>query len=469
MKRLSVLFAVLPLTLSSLSVSGESLSDIYQLAVKNDAQLKMAKAQLHADLETEKLALSTMLPQVSGSYSYTDTDSDSSSIRYAEVGGVASPIDVRAKTDSDTKGFRLSLSQSIFDLSNWFSFKSGQEVSKQAKATFAANQQNLILRTVSAYFAVLRAKDNLQANLAQERALERQLEQTRQRFDVGLIAITDVYEAQAAYDLARVQRIEYENAVAVAIEQLSVLTGQQHGQLNVLAESFPIAQPNPADRAQWVEFALANNYSLAAARYAEDAASANAKAKKAGHLPTLSGSYTYSDFDTNGSTRVFPVTPSSPEGSQDTKQWALTLSAPLYSGGAVSATRRQAAQQFNRAREQRIYLTRDTIANTRSQHMTVMSNVSRVAARKQSIVSSKSALDATQAGYDVGTRNVVDVLNAQNALYSAQRDYANSRYDYVIAMMQLKEQAGQLSPEDIVKLDTYLQPASVKATANGGL
>ncbi len=466
MKRLFVLFAVLPL---SLPVSGESLSDIYQLAVKNDAQLKMAEAQLQADLETEKLALSAMLPQLGASYSYTDTDSDSRSVSYADVGGVATPIDVRADSDYDTKGFRLSLSQSIFDLSNWFSFKSGQQISKRARATFAANQQGLILRTVSAYFAVLRARDNLQASLAQERALERQLEQTRQRFDVGLIAITDVYEAQAAYDLARVQRIEYENAVAVAIEQLSVLTGQQHGELNVLAENFPITKPNPVDRAQWVDFALANNYSLAAARYAEDAARANAKAKKAGHLPTLSGSYTYSDFDTDGSTRIFPASPGSPDGSQDTKQWALTLSAPLYSGGAVSATRRQAAQQFNLAREQRIHLTRDTIANTRSQHMTVMSNVSRVAARKQSIVSSRSALDATQAGYDVGTRNVVDVLNAQNALYSAQRDYANSRYDYVIAMMRLKQQAGQLSPEDILQLDAYLKPAPVKATGAGGL
>jgi len=146
--------------------------------------------------------------------------------------------------------------------------------------------------------------------------------------------------------------------------------------------------------------------------------------------------------------------------------WQVTLSLPLYSGGAVSANRRKSAQEFNAAREQRINLTRNTITNTRSLHMSVLSDVSRVAARKQSIISSRSAVDATQAGYEVGTRNVVDVLNAQNTLYSAQRDYANSRYDYILNLMRLKEQAGLLSPEDVIKLDSYLEPPA-PATASG--
>lgn len=463
-KKLTVV--LLPVALNMGIAHAESLGDIYQLAVNNDAQLRAEEALYKADLETEKLALSALLPKVSASYSYSNTDLESRSTVLRET-GTLTPTGIRTNRDTDRDGYSLSLSQAIFDVPSWFSFKSGQELSRQAAATFAANQQNLILRTVSAYFAVLRAKDNLQASRAQERALDRQLEQTRQRFDVGLIAITDVYEAQAAYDLSQVQRIEYENAVAVATEKLSVLTGDQHGELNVLVDNFPIKRPEPIKRADWVEFAIKNNYSLSAARYKEEAARANAMAKKSEHLPKVTGSYSYSDYDTDGSMSQYPAgaTPLSPDGSDETQTWSINLSVPLFSGGATSANRRKAAQQFNAAREQRINLTRNTVSNTRSQHMTVMSNVSRVAARKQSIVSSKSALDATQAGYDVGTRNVVDVLNAQNALYSAQRDYANSRYDYIIAMMQLKLQAGQLSPEDIVRLDAYLKPApSVKAS-----
>jgi outer membrane protein len=141
-------------------------------------------------------------------------------------------------------------------------------------------------------------------------------------------------------------------------------------------------------------------------------------------------------------------------------------SMPLYTGGAISANRRRSAQELHASREERINLTRNTVTNTRSLHMTVVSGVSRIAARKQSIVSSKSSLDATQAGCEVGTRNVVDVLNAQNTLFSAQRDYTNSRYDYIINLMRLKEQAGLLSPEDVIRLDAQLKPAPTAAGAS---
>ena len=268
------------------------------------------------------------------------------------------------------------------------------------------------------------------------------------------------YEAQAAYDLSQVSRIVDENNVAVALEQLSVLTGQKHSNLNILKEDFDIKVPEPNDRASWVEFALQNNFALKASEYGEEAARQNAKSKALEHGFTISGSYSYSDDRTDGSlvrtpSTVFDVPPDS---QVDGALWALRVDLPLYSGGAISADRRRAAQEFNASRESRINLSRNTVTNTRSLHMTVNSNVSRVAARAQAIVSSKSALDATQAGYEVGTRNVVDVLNAQNTLSTAQRDYANSRYDYILNMMRLKEQSGLLSPEDVIRLDSYLVP-----------
>ena len=196
-------------------------------------------------------------------------------------------IDGNSVRDIDNEGYDVSLSQTLFNLSAWFGWRAGKETSRQAEANLAAAQQDLIVRVVQAYFAVLRAQDNLRASQAQERAFERQLEQTRQRFEVGLIAITDVYEAEAARDLAQVTRIVDENNVAVAKENLSVLTGQAPGALYVLGEEFDPRPPEPNDRAEWVDFALSNNSELAAARYAEEAARQNATSSKMEHAPTV--------------------------------------------------------------------------------------------------------------------------------------------------------------------------------------
>ena len=456
------------LTLASTITQGESLHDIYELALQNDAQMKAEQAQYLAGLESENLSLSALLPQVNANYDYTDTDQDSTGESIDSTDGITA-INTLTNTDVARDGYQISLNQALFNLPAWFNFQSGKELSKQAEATFAANQQNLIVRVVEAYLLVLRAQDNLSASQAQERAFERQLEQTQQRFEVGLIAITDVYEAQAARDLSQVNRIVDENNVSVALERLSILTGQRHSHINVLQEDFDIKLPEPADRAAWVDFAMQNNFNLQAARYGEEASRQSAKASKMGHAPTVSGNYTYSDYSTEGDLTRKPSTTFdiSPNSDNEFNSWQIRLDVPLFSGGAVSSQRRRAAQEFNATRENRINLSRNTVTNTRSLHMTVVSDVSRIAARKQSIVSSTSSLDATQAGYEVGTRNVVDVLNAQNTLFSAQRDYANSRYDYILNIMRLKEQAGLLSPEDINNLDSFMEippPPSANST-----
>ena len=284
---------------------------------------------------------------------------------------------------------------------------------------------------------------------------------------MGLIAITDVYEAEAARDLAQVNRIVDENNVAVAKENLSVLTGQTPGALYVLGEEFD-PRPPEGDRADWVDFAMSNNYRLAAARFAEEFARQNATSSRMGHAPTVTATYRYQDSETTGSITQNPESTFNfpPNSEQTNETWQIRFDLPLSTGGAISANRRRAAEQFNAARESRINLTRNTVTQARSLHMTVMSDVSRVAAQKQSIVSSQSALDATQAGYEVGTRNIVDVLNAQNKVFGAQRDYANSRYDYIINSLRLKEVAGTLSPEDIATLEGFLLPPPAP-TASG--
>ena len=450
---------------------GASLRDIYELALENDATLKAQQARYLASLEDEKAARSQLLPQVLATYSMQNSDTDTSAPGIIGFSPQRAPIigNTFDNTDSNTRAFRVSLQQAIFNLPAWFSFQRGRELSRQAEASFAANQQNLIVRVVEAYLAVLRAEDRLRAAVAREEAFGRQLEQNRQRFEVGLIAITDVYESQAAYDIAQVDRIAGDNQVAVALETLTVLTGQRHDRLDRLAEDFAAIPPEPADRGAWVEFALANNFTLKAARYAEEAARQNARARRLAHAPTLSGTARYTETEIDGRRFQDPagIFNFPPDRDIDDTVLGLELSVPLFSGGALSAERRRAAQQFNAAREERINLTRRTVTDARSLHMTVVNDVARVNARRQAIVSSQSALDATQAGYEVGTRNIVDVLNAQNTLFAAVRDYANSRYDYVVNTLRLKEQAGLLSPDDVIDLDGALDapPAPSGAAA----
>lgn len=468
----ALLAAAIATSLSCAS-QAESLRDIYELALENDATLKAQQAQYLAGLEDEKAALSALLPQVTAGYSYENSDTETVSPGILGFDPNGAPVigDTFDATDIERQGYTVSLQQALFNLPAWFSFQSGKELSKQVEATFASNQQGLIVRVVEAYLAVLRAQDNLRAARAREEAFDRQLEQNKQRFDVGLIAITDVYESQAAYDIAVVDRIQEENNVAVALENLTVLTGKRHDNLDVLVEGFDATMPQPADRSAWVEFALANNFDLKASQYAEEAARQNAKARRLAHAPTISGNASYQDFETDG-TRfqdpaglfLFP-----PNQDQDRTVWGVELSVPLYTGGGLSAERRRAAQQFNAAREDRINLTRQTVTNARSLHMTVVNDVARVKARRQAVISSKSALDATRAGYEVGTRNIVDVLNVENTYYEAIRDYANSRYDYIVNTLRLKEQAGLLSPEDVIRLDGFLQdpPPPTSSSVDG--
>ncbi len=456
---------VLPLALASiigllspLSLA-ESLSNIYELALRNDATLKAAEATYRANIETENIAKSALLPQVSStfSYSYNDTEAEQGP---NPLRGTTVPF--TAETEVDTTSFGLSLSQNIFDLPTWFTFRAGKSISQQAQAQLAADQQNLIIRVTDAYFSVLRAYENLEAVRAEERAAKRQLEQTQQRFDVGLIAITDVHEARAIYDNTVAQRLSFEANLGTAYEGLAVLTGQSHTEISRLSTEFPIADPIPADRSEWVEFALKNNHALKAAFYGMESAQRTAQAKRSEHLPSITGSINYTDSDTENDTTIVGAGQFKNDDTSESTVYRVDLSIPLFSGGGVSAARRQAHEKYNAALQQKISTQRQVVQQTRSLHLTVATDVQRVKARKQNIVSAQSALDATKAGYEVGTRNIVDVLQSQRSLYAAIRDYANTRFDYVVNMLKLKQQAGTLSPEDIYNLDKWLVAAQAE-------
>ncbi len=450
---------------ASQSVFADTLLDVYELAVKNDPQLKAAEASYRANIETEKLGLSALLPQISAQAYYQDAEIDSQrkSVTSSSGGvlGSSSVIDQQSNTDSETESYSISLNQALFDLPAWFTFRAGKKITAQAEAQLAYDQQQLIIRVSEAYFNVLRGRENLDASKAEERAAKRQLEQTQQRFDVGLIAITDVHEARAVYDSTVAQRLGFEGNLAIARENLSSLTGQEHNNLWSLKSDFPITMPEPLDRAEWVDFALANNKLLKVSTTGAESAYQSAQAKKMAHLPTISGSFTASKEDLDGTTRYMPsstfATP--PDSYTESEALRITLSVPLFAGGGISAGRRQAYEQYNAANYNAQATQRQVITNTRAQHIAVYTDVQTVNARHQNIISTRSALDATEAGYEVGTRNIVDVLDAQRRLYAAMRDYTNARYDYVINVLKLKLNAGTLSPADIFHFNKWLQAA----------
>lgn len=443
----------------------EDLADIYNLAVDNDPQLRAAHAAYMAGKESENIGRAGLLPQISASAEYSETESNerSESVFVLDLG--ENPQEVASGTvgdgDSEETRFSVSLSQPVFNLPAWYDYKQGATVSEQARLQYAADQQELILRVATAYFNVLRAGENLTSAMAEEEALERQLEQTQQRHEVGLLPITDVHEAQAVYDDARVNTLVLRGELNVAFEQLQVLTGRSHDRLAGLADKFPV-EPPEAPATDWVQKALNNNLELQVAQRARDAARQNANARKAEHLPTLTGTYSYTDSDsdkefvgTNLSGEPID-TPSS--NTMETNTIALRLEVPIFTGGLVSAERRQAYHQYVESDETANYRLRNTTQQARTAHLNVETNAARVKARKQAIRSARSALEATRAGYDVGTRNIVDVLLAQRTLFQARRDYASSRYDYIASTLELKQVAGQLSPDDIYQLNAWVDP-----------
>ena len=418
------------LTGLNVSVNADTLSDIYKIAVKNDPVILAAKANYNADKETLKQGRAVLLPQLAGSANKLEPQDPTS-------------------TNPDKTTYSASLSQSLFNVPAWFQFKSAKNMDQVAEATFAANQQDLIIRVCETYFNVLRAYENKQTREAELSAISRQLEQTQERFEVGLLPITDVYEIQAIFDEATANNLEASGSLDIAFEKLQSLTGQSHDELSGLKDNFIASSPDPIDVDSWVEFSLANNFTLKASQLAQQAAYATATAAKAQHLPKITISTDYRKIDQQPIANFDGVI---------TEQTSvnLNLTMPIFSGGLTSSQARQSSFKAKAAKHNFIAAKRNTIQAARSTHQQVMTNIARVKARTQATKSAESALKATQAGYEVGTRNIIDVLLAQRTVFQAKRNYASARYDYILSMMRLQQVAGQLSPEDIFDLSDWL-------------
>ena len=425
-------------------LTAENLLDIYNEALENDPTFKAAEYSYLADKEIVVQGRAALLPSItlSGSTNWNEYYQD-------DV--------LQQEYNSFSKSARVS--QPLFRLDTWFNFKRSKSLTNAAEAEFAYEQQNLILRTAELYFGVLRAIDNLNAAISEEKAIKKQLDQAQQRYEVGLSAITGVQEAQLAYDLSKAARINNEGNLFSAREALNALIGREIFSLDELGENLQISSPFPNSKEDWVNLALKNNYQLKASYLRKDAAKSNARSAASNHLPKIdivgSGSdsetnqFNYEGFSINGQGIPVPAV-------TGRRNYAIQLSVPIFQGGAVSSRRKQAYSQYNQADENTLFTERRIIQEVRSQFSNVNTLVANVNAQKQAVISATSALEATQVGYKVGTRNVVDLLQAEKNLYTAEKNLANPKYDYILANLRLALAAGTIDPGDIIEINNLL-------------
>ncbi|WP_289533734.1 TolC family outer membrane protein [Pseudomonas sp. SO81] len=419
---------------------------VYNEAVKNNADLAAARANYAAISEVVPQARAGLLPNLSAGADAMNTDTD---------------VDTRSgNVDSSRSGlsYRASLSQPLFRADRWFQFQAAKATDQQYALQLSATEQNLILQSAETYFAVLRAQDTLASTKAEEAAFKRQLDQANERFDVGLSDKTDVLEAQAGYDTARANRILAERSVDDAFQALVTLTNREYASIEGILHTLPVLEPTPNDAKAWVDTAAQQNLNLQASNYAVDAAEETLRQNKAGHAPTLDAvaQYQKGDNDSLGFTNNDLASPY--DGDAEQTSIGLQLNIPIYSGGLTSSQVREAYHRLSQTEQERESLRRQVVENTRNLHRAVNTDVETVQARKQSIISNQSALEATEIGYQVGTRNIVDVLDAQRQLYASVRNYNNARYDYILNNLRLKQAAGTLAPTDLDALSGFLKP-----------
>lgn len=439
----------------STSVFADDLYEVYQMAVEKDPTINRAKADRDAAFEGISLSRASLLPQISGSISYTDGSRESIPLLSGpSEDNPEAPLEFGTVTQQDSKTLNmgLDLRMSLYDHQNWIALDRAEKVAQQSDTNYALSKQDLIIRTTDAYLAILRAKDSLTFVQAEKRAIERQLEQTKQRFNVGLTAITDVHEAQANFDNTVAQEIVAENLLELRLEQMREITGKYHNNISVLnTENFSATRPSPEGVDNWLKIAEEKNLDLMVRNIAKEIAKEDISSARAGHLPTLSlsGSYGRNDSDTNGIN--FPST--------DSNSIGITLNVPIYSGGAVTAQTAQARYRYVAASEDLELTHRSTVRSVRSAYNDVIAATSTIRALQQAVISADSALKATEAGFDVGTRTIVDVLNSTRNQFDARQRLASARYDFITAILALKRASGNLTEKDLVDINRGLMPA----------
>lgn len=464
--RAPLLVAACSLILAASAARAADLVTVYQRALQNDPLIREADANRLASRESKPQALAALLPQFSASGSYNDVQQDRSSTTLVNSipGDETSelvPATISNEEDVRYTSYDLTIRQTLFRWDQWMVLKRADSEVAQAEADFQAAQQDLIQRTAQRYFDVLAAQDTVDAAQATLAAFSRQLEQADKRFEVGLIAITDVQEARAAHDQAAAAVIQAKRALATANELLRELTGESFDTLAAPVDDMPLRSPDPENEETWVTTALEQNLRVISARLATDIAKQDVRVARSGHLPAFDIVASRSDQDYDGDqvgrTSAGIPTRSPADQTQTSDSIGIQVTVPIYSGGATSSRVRQQVYLHRAARERLERANRETERAARDAYLGVLSEISRVRALKQALESSRTALQATEAGFEVGTRTTVDVLDARRRLFEAQTNYSRSRYDYLLNVLQLQLATGTLDKADLDGINSFLK------------
>lgn len=432
------------LALLSVQANAENLQTIYQLATKKDPQVLKAAATRDAAKAGIDVSKARLLPQVNLSAGASRSVSDQSADNGSQF-----------EYENTNTEARITLTQSLFDWSRYENLSIAEKAALQGQTAYDAAVQTLIVRVSQSYFDVLTADDNLSFVVAEKRAIERQLEQTKQRFAVGLTAITDVHEAQAQYDSAVAREISAQNDLETAREFLREITGEYHSQLDSLNTSrFSTSQPTPNNPQDWVQTAQDNNLELKIRKLSLDIAEHNIQIAKSGHYPTLDLTASTGFTNSTGKNKDSGVGLNDPR--QDSSSIGIDLIVPIYSGGATVANEEVVRANYVEAAEDLELSHRSVIRQVRSNYNNVGALISSTKALEQAVVSAESALKATEAGFEVGTRTIVDVLQSTRNLFDARRNLSKARYDYILSVLALKQAAGTLTEEDLFTVNKAL-------------
>lgn len=418
------------------TVNAQDLIETYRLAINNDPLLKQAYYNQFSVGENKSQSIAQMLPTISAG-------AQSSRKRLNNEKATFQGSGVQDYWDH---GFSINFSQPIFHWDHWVQLSQSNNQIAQVEAEYQAELQNLIVRTTEAYFNILSAQDNLEFTTAELNSIHRQLEQAQQRFEVGLIAITDVYEAQAGYDNSKANVIEAENLLDQNKEALREIIGENDANLVGLTHEIELIPPTPNDISAWTNIAETNNFNIIAALNQAEVSRKTISLEQSGHLPTLDVVADYNVVDVNSTFGL----------RGDTQSVGLQLNIPLFQGGHVNSRTKQAEFNYQSAKENLLSTKRRVKRELKNSFRDVISSLSRVKALNAAVTSAVSALEASEAGFEVGTRTMVDVLAGQRNLFRAKRDYSRSRYDYLINGVKLKQAASSLSEQDLDIINKYL-------------
>jgi outer membrane protein len=426
------------LWLACFACYAEDLAEIMNLALQTDTTLAQARETELATLEVLPQARAGLLPTVSGTAltNYNATD-NATLLNY------------------NTFNVGLSISQQLFNIANWQTYRQADYKIKAAIANYEDSFQDLVLRVVTQYFKILKALDDLSFTIAERKAFARSLEETQQKFDAGVIAITDVNEAQAKFDSAKAQEIAAEYEVYNQKEIMGEITGVPAKNISLLRSNIILHAPIPDDIEFWVRNAVKQNYALQSKRFDAESAKKDIQIQRAANYPTVQADGAI----TRGKTA--PPLPAKGHANSIT----FTMNLPIFSGGSIISKTSQAMHQYEIAVQQALNVERQVISNIRQAYRGVLTQISQIKALQQSVISSKSALDATTAAFEVGTRTIVDVLNSQTDLLRAMSNLSKARYDYIVASITLKRFSGVLQLEDVNIINGWLVPAPKQGPA----